>query len=204
MITKTQPKPKGSMLEYEGFALRFKSYLQSHSFSYRCDNYRTQNCPYLVTIPIEGNYDYETWACIKTQGAYRSSTQYHSDQCKKLSNMMKNQLRSPENSQHQSINSDSMESLIEWSSDCELLRTYIMQHPALGPKSIKTQMEKFKQRFSLRVIKDMKKEILGSIFPKDRQIAFFPSNYVYIGFEDACEDNLFKYHGQILTISKDK
>jgi len=72
MLKKANPSPKNAILDYEGFTLEFKCYLQSNAFSYRCENYRSLGCSYLLTVLIKENYHPETWS-------FRSSTSDHSE-----------------------------------------------------------------------------------------------------------------------------
>ena len=68
---------------------------------------------------------------------------------------------------------------------------------AQDPTTIRTNLRKFKQNYNLRLVKDIKKEILNEIFPKDKSIAFHPSNCLVKEYEDIREDNLFKLYSQI-------
>ena len=68
---------------------------------------------------------------------------------------------------------------------------------AQDPTTIRTNLRKFKQNYTLRLVKDIKKEILNEIFPKDKNIAFHPSNCLVKEYEDIREDNLFKLYSQI-------
>jgi len=166
-------------------------------------NIRSLGCSYLLTVPIKGNYHPETWICVNFLGAYRSSTSDHSEQCKKH---VKNRFGLMEGSKIPASQNEStsMESIIEWESNTDFLSRYIRQNPQLGPKALKGHMEKLKQKFSLRVIKEKKKEIIEELFPKDRKIAFCSSNCLCLNYEDSFEDNLYRYYGQILSIPKDK
>ena len=65
-------------------------------------------------------------------------------------------------------------------------------------------MRSLKQSFSLKVIKEEKKNILDQKFPKDVKIAFDPSNCKIIDGKDTCDDNLFRFHGQVAIDGKKK
>jgi len=73
-----------------------------------------------------------------------------------------------------------------------VLKNYIRQNLKLGPKAIKANLYAERQIFSLKVIQEKKKEILDELFPKDRKIAFHPTNCLTKGSQDNFEDNLFK------------
>ena len=66
-----------------------------------------------------------------------------------------------------------------------------------GPTTIRSNLRKFKQNFTLRLVKDTKREIINEMFPKDKVIAFHPSNCLVKEHEDIREDNLFKLFSQI-------
>ena len=58
----SQPAPAIRKLELDGHVLVFKSYLKSNSFSYRCENYHTCNCLFLLTVPLTfENYNLDSW-----------------------------------------------------------------------------------------------------------------------------------------------
>lgn len=204
MIEKMDPKPRNLALEYKGFLLSFKGYLKGNdgSFSYRCQNHRRFVCSYLLTVPIFGNFNPETWECERLIGAFQASTSGHSELCKR-SGKIQGQMSQPAGLNDNNSN-DSMQRVIEWNSDIEFLRNFIRSHPSFGPKSLKSKMEAFKQKFSLRVVKDTKKEVLEEIFPKDRKIAFCPSNCLCLNYEDSYEDTLYRYSGQLLSVPKTK
>ena len=66
----------------------------------------------------------------------------------------------------------------EWGSDLSVLKTYIKMNLSEGPTTIRSNLRKFKQNFTLRLVKDTKKEIINEMFPKDKVIAFHPSNCI--------------------------
>ena len=83
MLKKANPSPKNAILDYEGFTLEFKCYLQSNAFSYRCENYRSLGCSYLLTVLIKENYHPETWICFNLIGAFGHQLQITQNSNKK-------------------------------------------------------------------------------------------------------------------------
>ena len=77
-------RPAMNELQYGDYTLVFKTILKKQkAFSYRCINVSKFKCPYLLTIPIEGNYDPVTFKCTNILGAFQASSLGHSEQCKK-------------------------------------------------------------------------------------------------------------------------
>jgi len=66
--------------------------------------------------------------------------------------------------------------IVEWDSNPQVLRNYIKENILQGSKNIEANIKKPKQSFSLKVINESKKEIMNELYPKDKQIAFNPSN----------------------------
>ena len=92
----------------------------------------------------------------------------------------------------------------EWKSDENVLKAYVRQNLRLGPKAIKANMQAIRQSFSLKAIKETRKDIIDEVFPKDRKIAFHPSNCLAINAEDNYDDNLFKLYLQFPSMTSKK
>ena len=208
----TEPKPSCNLLEYDGYLLKHKGCLKKPpSFSYRCQYYHILNCPYLLTVPITPrNYD-QTWACIRTEGAKQASSCGHSQECKRKT--QEAGLQQPDSSDNNTNEEEMVEETrtrvvqpkpksYEWRSDIETLREFIRSNIRLGPKSIQAAMQLKKQKFSIKVIKENKREIFNEMFPKDRRVAFHPANCLVHESEDNYQDNMLKRRSQILATSK--
>jgi len=166
-------------------------------------------CPILLSVPITAeNYD-ETWKCIGTHGAYHPGLQAHPSSCNKKyqeeSEIQLQQLLIEKERKALISNPNQNNSNIaEWDSNPQVLRKYIKENILQGPKSIEANMKKLKQSFSLKVIKETKKEIMNELYPKDKRIAFNPSNCLAIGAQDNYRDNLYKYSSQFASLAKSK
>ena len=115
----SKTKPKNKLLEYQGYTLSFKDYLEKHVFSYRCKNYFTCKCPYLLNVPIDGNYDLQTWECVNLAGAFQSSTNPHTKTCRdRTFTKPEPKVEIPQN--------QSVDDVIEWGSDEKYLRNYLI------------------------------------------------------------------------------
>lgn len=203
----TQPNPSSTILEYNGFILKYKGYLQTQKFSYRCQNYNSLKCPYLLSVPInEENFvnimigDEIALQCIGIEGCQRTSTQDHNSQCK--SRMALNQKKEQRNE----IEDKSIigQTPVEWSSNQEVLCNFIRQNLNLMPSTIQTQMRMQKQNFSIKTIKENKKKIWDEVFPRDPKIAFNPHFCKLVGDTNDSPDNLYRGHGECLQEPKTK
>jgi len=192
------PSPLNSILEFDNYIFKFKIYLKCRMFSYKCANRNIFSCPFLLSNSIS-NYDPITWECKSTHGAFQASRAGHSELCiKDRDNKIAEEIRLKQMSELAlSKNNEKMINFCEWGSDLSVLKAYIKMNLTQGPTTIRTNLRKFKQNYTLRLVKDTKKEILNEIFPKDKNIAFHPSNCLVKEYEDIREDNLFKLYSQI-------
>lgn len=85
----------------------------------------------------------------------------------------------------------------KWGSDIHIVRSCIKMNLSAISTTIYTAMKVLKQHSSLKVIKEEKKKVFEEKFPKDVEIAFDLSNCVITDGKKTCDDNLFRYHGQV-------
>ena len=163
---------------------------KQNAFSYHCIKISKFKCSYLLTIPIEGNYDPVTFKCTNILGAFQASSLGHSEQCKK------NVANAKQINQSLLCPIIQPVSFAEWNSDITFLEEYIRNNLKLMPSTIETKMREYKQKFSLTVIKNMKRKVLEECYPKETKIAFHPSNCKTLGCEGTNQDNLFRKYGQ--------
>ena len=196
------PRPKADTIEYNGKVYSFKCYLKGNAFSYRCRNNYTHDCSFLLTIPIENNFDLETGKFTALEHARQASNKAHSKAC----NNSYNQTKKPNSESIEShIQMDkSQETFQEWNSDTDVLREYLRQNMSLIPSTIQANMKKIKQEFSISLIKKVKKELWEEIFPREPRIAFHPSNCKTTNAKDNYIDNLYRFYGKILGEGKCK
>ena len=92
--------------------------------------------------------------------------------------------------------------IIEWGSDIEILKEEIQNNLKFGPKTIQANLRMKKQEFKLTTIKEMKKQIIDELYPRDHKVAFDPNNCLIIGAKDKDEDNLLKFSGKFPRLVK--
>ena len=147
------------------------------------------------------NYNLDSWECIGTFGARQASSFGHNQKCIKR---VKEDVRQLEFLSQASSIQQFSEKITEWRSDLEVLRSFIAQNLSLGPKAIKGKMKELKQTFNIKTIKELRREVLDEIFPKNKLLAFHPSNTLALNSEDNFEDNLLKVSLQFPSLSKGK
>ena len=198
--------PARTKVDIDDHPFQFKRKLAGIFFSYRCLHFNDLACPFLLTVPINPtNYD-DAMNMLDSVGNFQASTQGHSLACKKKQENIKNlkKLLQPQQNSSLTIQSANSSEIHEWRSDEAVLKVYISQNLKLGPKAIRTNLLAQRQTFSLKTIKETRKQIIDEIFPKDRKIAFHPSNCLAINAEDSYDDNLFKHYSQFPCVTKKK
>jgi len=153
------------------------------------------------------NYDPTTMECIGLIGAYRASTEDHNLKCRKKQLKAEEPDNKTRLSQAEKGNSDDIgesERPKEWKSDINDLRDFIRDNIKLRPKAIQAAMRRKRQFFTLVVIKENKSDIMNEMFPKDRRVAFHPTNCLIYEAEDNFRDNLFRRWVQMPNFCKGK
>ena len=202
-----EEEPRMKDLTIGKFQFKPKGRLKKH-FSYRCANYHPLDCKYLLSVPMNStNYDPTTMECIGLIGAYRASTEDHNLKCRKKQLKAEEPDNKTRLSQAEKGNSDDIgesERPKEWKSDINDLRDFIRDNIKLRPKAIQAAMRRKRQFFTLVVIKENKSDIMNEMFPKDRRVAFHPTNCLIYEAEDNFRDNLFRRWVQMPNFCKGK
>ena len=194
------PRPFNDLLDYNERTYTFKCYLKSKAFSYRCKNHCTMKCPFLLTIPInEQTYSDGDYKCIGIQGAYQASNQAHSEKCDRYYSRIKENSESIRTNSAQETSNDTF---AVWTSDIDVLRSYIRHNLTAIPTSIQNVMKTQKQNFSINIIAEEKKAILNEMYPKEIEIAFHPSNCQLISKQRTSANNLYRFQGQVFVNCK--
>ena len=146
---------------------------------------------------------------IGVSGAYYPSSKAHTMDCFKKYQLQKEAeiIISKENSLPTTSSNRKHEdddNFTEWDSNTFYLRRYIKDNITQGPKIIQAHMRSLKQIFTIKTIKETKKDILNELYPKDKKIAFYPKNCLAIDAMDSYQDNLMKYSCEFLAVSQKK